>query len=317
MNNTHGQVIFVIILVLVGIFLLHLYRKHFKSIILPNVLLISGAVKSGKSLLSVHYARKVYRRNLFSYYVGCFFNKLFHLGKDLEKPMLYSNIKLARTDFNLLSMDIILRKVRIPAKSVVLMDEASLIADSMMYQDKEINNALTLFVKLFAHYSHNGTLIINTQSVADLHYSFKRCINQYLYVSKRLKLPFVSVLWVREMFYASDNNTINTSNSDVDDGLKKILIWNSSYRLYDSLCYSSFTDYLPVKVCYTYEKMSKDDDLKCYCLVSFQDFAVRMNKECAKAYGFDNDSSVVPEKVEENKETENVEEGEKEDEAYY
>lgn len=305
-SNT-GFVIFIFICILFGVFLLHLYRKHFKQIILPNVFLVSGAVKSGKSFLSVHYALKVYKRNLRNYYITKFFCKLLHKDFNKLKPMFYSNMKLAKVDFNLLSMNILLRKVRIPDKSVVLLDEASLIADSMMYGDKDINNALTLFVKLFAHYSHGGTLVINTQQISDLHFSFKRCINNYLYISKKLRLPFFSVLWVREMFYASDNNVNNTTTSDMDDGLKKILVLNRVFKKYDQYYLSSLTDYLPYEVCYTYDKLDYSDDLKTYVLVSLQDFCVKINKDMAVAYGFDTDDSVVDENNE-NEVIENEEE---------
>lgn len=291
--ENRGNILFIIILVLVAIFLIHLFRKHFKSVVLGNVSLISGAVKSGKSFLSVHFALSIYRKNVCLYYIKHFFNKLLHRADDDMKPMLYSNMKLARVDFNLLSMDILLRKVRIPPKSVVLLDEASIIADSMLYQDKDINNALTLFVKLFAHYSHNGSLIINTQSVSDLHFSFKRCINSYLYIHKKLRLPFFTIFWVREMFYTSDNSVINTSNSDVDDTLKKIIVLNRTYKKYDCLYLSSLTDYLPYQVVYDYEKLDYTDDLKCYKLVSFQDFATKVNHDLEVAYHFDSDTSVV------------------------
>ena len=280
-----GLVIFIIILVLVVIFLLHLFRKHFKSLILPNVYLITGAVKSGKTLLSVHLAIKTYKRNLRSYYLRLFFMKLLHREDDCKKPMLYSNIKLARVNFNLLTFDIILNKVRIPNKSVVLIDEASLLADSMLYNDKDINNTLTRFVKLFAHATHGGSLIIDTQNISDLHFSFKRCMNEYLYINKRLKLPFFSILWVREMFYSSENQTMNTTGEDLDLTLRKVLILNTTYKKYDCYCYSSFTDYLDYQVVYDYEKLGIHDDLKCYKLVSFQDYASDINDAMLKHYG--------------------------------
>ena len=270
---------------LVGIFLLHLFRKHFKSLVLPNVYLITGAVKSGKTLLSVHLAIKTYKRNVRAYYFRYFIMKILHREDDCQKPMLYSNIKLAKVNFNLLTMDIVLNKVRIPNKSVVLIDEASLLADSMLYGDKDINNILTRFVKLFAHATHGGSLIIDTQNISDLHFSFKRCMNEYLYINKRLKLPFISVLWVREMFYSSENQTMNVAGEDLDLTLRKILIFNNTYKKYDCYCYSSFTDFLPYQVCYDFDKLAYDDDLKCYKLISFQDYAAEINETMKKQYG--------------------------------
>lgn len=245
---------------------------------MPNVFLISGAVKTGKTLLSVHLAKKEYKRNLRNWYLRRFFLKLF--GRDVPlKPMLYSNIPLARIRYNLLTMDIILQEKRIPDKSVVLIDEASLLADSTLCKDKYVNNKLMRFVKLFAHYSHGGKLIIDTQSISDLHFSFKRCMNNYLYIYSRVKYPFITIMKVREMLYSDDGSLTNNSQEDIELSMRTMVIFNRTYNDYDCYCYSSFTDMLPFEVRYNTEKLTKRDDMKCYNLVSFQDFAKKINKD--------------------------------------
>lgn len=276
MDNTFGFIFIILLVVLVLWFI----RRHFKRLVIPNVYLISGAVKTGKTLLSVHLAKKEYRRNIRSYYLRVLFMKLlFFKNKDLpKKPMLYTNIPLGRCKFNLLTMDILLQKVRIPDKSVVLIDEASLLADSTMIKDKNINNKLMRFVKLFAHYTHGGKLIIDTQSIADLHFSFKRCMNSYLYIYERTKYPFITVMKVREMLYSTDGSLVNNSNEDIELSMRKIVIFNRTYKDYDCYCYSSFTDMLPYQVRYDVKSLSKDDDMKVYHLVSFQDFSKEINK---------------------------------------
>jgi len=279
-----SKVIAICFLLLIAIIVLRIIRKHFKVITMPNVFLITGAIKTGKTLLSVHLARKEYRKALLRWYVRKFFRTLLH--KDVEeKPMLYSNIHLARTKYNILSLDIILCKVRIPPKSIVLLDEASLLADSMMFKDKYINERLMQFVKLFAHYSHGGKLIIDTQSLSDLHFSFKRCLNNYIYIYSRTKLPFITIMKVREMLWSDDNSMINVSNEDIELSMRKVIIFNGSYKLYDCYCYSSFTDFLPMKVVYDRDKKSVKDDLKCYKLVSFHNFAQEINDAMKEHYG--------------------------------
>lgn len=274
-NTRFLSFLLVIVLVLIVWFYI---KKKIKILNVPNVFLISGAVKTGKTLLSVHLAKKEYKRNLRNWYIKRVFLKLF--GRDVPlKPMLYSNIPLARVKYNLLSMGIILQDVRIPDKSVVLIDEASLLADSTLFKNKDVNNKLMRFVKLFAHYSHGGKLIIDTQSISDLHFSFKRCMNNYLYIYSRVKYPFITIMRVREMLYSDDGSLMNNSNEDIELSMRRIIIFNRTYNDYDCYCYSSFTDYLPYEVRYDVEKLSKRDDMKCYNLVSFQDFAKKINKD--------------------------------------
>lgn len=271
------RTILIILIGVVVLFLLHWINKHFKRINMPNVFLITGAVKTGKTLLSVHLARKEFRKARFQWYIKSFFLRC--LGREIpNKPMLYTNIPLARTEYNIVTFDILTCKVRIPDKSIVLLDEASLIADSMMFKDKKINNALMRFVKLFAHYTHGGKLIIDTQSISDLHFAFKRCLNQYIYIYSRVKFPFVTTMKVREMMYSDDGSMVNNSSEDIELSMRTIFMFNSTYSLYDCYCYSIFTDHLPYQVKYDTKKLTKDDDMKAYQLVSFQDFGKEINK---------------------------------------
>lgn len=262
------QLIILIILILLLIFIF----KQFKQLNISCVFLIDGAVKGGKTLLSVHCAKFKIRLNKFVWYVRFPFLKLLHKEVPL-KPMLYSNIPLRKIKYNDLTLDIIKRKVRIPNKSVVLMDEASLVADSMLYNDKTLNEEIQLFVKLFGHYSHGGTLILNTQSIGDLHFNFKRCISKYLYIYSRKKVPFFTILKVREMMYSDDgNNVTNCINSDLEDDLKTLIIPNSVYKMYDCYCYSIFTDNLPYFCNSKVKIKGKKDSLKQDKLVSFKTF---------------------------------------------
>lgn len=279
MNSHIGLILILVVALIVLVFI----KRKFKSLVVPNVYLISGRVKSGKTLLSVHLAIKQYRKAMFKYYIKCCIARMFF--RDMpEKPMLYSNIPLAKVKHNPFTFDILFQKVRIPHGSVVLLDEASLLADSMLFNDKYVNNKLMRFVKLFAHYSHGGYLFIDTQAVADLHFSFRRCIGSYLYIENRTKLPFVSILSVREFMYADDKSVVNSVNEDAELSMRKVIIWNSSYKKYDSYCYSSFTDKKPLQVDYDVDIKSYKDNLKVYRLVSLQDFAKEINTYMEKEY---------------------------------
>lgn len=296
LNQNSG---FIIILVVLGLIALIFIKRKFKSIKMPNVFLITGAVKSGKTLLSVHLAKKAYRKALLEYGIKKAFLTMFFIPNDLERPMLYSNIPLAKVKYNIINIDMILCNVRIPYKSVVLLDEASLLIDSMTFKDKNINNKLTRWVKLFAHITHGGRLIISTQAICDLHFSFKRCINSYLYCYSRVKLPFFTIMKVREMLYSEDGSMINNSSEDIELSMRNVLIFNSSYKSYDCYAFSTFTDYKTIYVDYDKAKKGYKDDLKTYQLVSFHDFAKTMNKENKQHYPLDENGERIYEEDEE------------------
>ena len=111
MDNLVGNTRFLSILLIIVLCLIVYFfiRKRIKVLNVPNVFLISGAVKTGKTLLSVHLAKKEYRRNLRNWYIKKFFLRAFKRPIP-KRPMLYTNIPLARVKYNLLSMNIILQK---------------------------------------------------------------------------------------------------------------------------------------------------------------------------------------------------------------
>lgn len=270
--NNQSNGLFLIVCIVLAIVVIIFIRRKIKVLKIPSVYLITGAVKTGKTFLSVHFAIKRYRKAVFNWHIQRFICAIMRRPLP-DRPMLYSNIPLRWIRFNKFSYNILLRKVRIPAKSVVLLDEASLIADSMLFKDKDINNRLMLFIKLFGHYSHGGNLIINTQSISDLHFSFKRCINSYCFIYAGTRIPFFTIMKVREMMYSDEKNNIqNVYNDDLELSMRTLLIWNKVYKMYDCYCYSIFTDELPLEVNYDTEILRRYDSAKTKDLISLQDF---------------------------------------------
>ena len=282
MNNTirtNTNIWTILIFVVIGIIVLFVIRKKLKILKIPCVFFIDGAPKTGKSALSVHLARKTYLKNVFAWHIGkCFYWLKNHnlLGYPL-KPMLYCNIPLA-CHHNKLTKEIILRQVRIPNKSVVLIDEASLVADSMLFKDKITNYQILMFAKLFGHYSHGGTLILNSHTITDLHYAFKRSLGTYLYIYQSNKLPLITLCKCREMVYCDNANMVNDISADAELSMRTLLYFNWVYKLYDCFCYSCFTDDLQYQVDYHYAYDKKD--LKCRRIVSFNQDISKM--ECDK-----------------------------------
>lgn len=280
--------VLLIILIVVSIFFLIWWIKHAKKLKISNVYFVSGAVKTGKSYVTVALGVKTYRKNLRWFYIGYPLLRLKlalrHEKYDerIYKPMLYSNIPLRYVRHNRFTKDILLRKVRIPNKSVVILDEMSLIADSMLFKDNEINNELILFFKLFGHYSHGGSCIINSQTIADNHFAVKRSIGRYLYVYNRTKFPFVTILKGVERVYSDDTTSLNVVEGDLEDTQKRLLFLNKYYRYYDCYCYSIFTDDLSIEVDYDYPIKRRKDSLKCDNLVTLQSFSEFLDKRKRK-----------------------------------
>ena len=266
-----GFKISMITLIIIGIILILILISYLKSkkIKLPNVFLVTGGVKTGKTVISVWLSIRQYKKNLRQVKRYNFIRNL--VKKELlELPLLYSNIHLRNVKYVYLTKAILERKERMNYKSVVLIDEVSLLADSMLYKDNEINERLMLFVKLFGHETKGGYLIVNTQSLKDCHYAFKRCISSYLWIHTRSNNVLFSTFKVRELMFSSENETSNNFNEDIEKSTVSLFMLNKYYKYYDCFCYSSFTDNLNI-----YNKIyfkNKNDSLKCNNLLSFQNF---------------------------------------------
>lgn len=255
------------ILILVGLFFLYLYiRKNFKLPKFGSLCVTTGGLKTGKSTYSLYLAKRTYKRNLRSVKIRNFFLKLFK--KPLEElPLFYSTIPVAFPHVRL-TLDLIMRKTRFAYRSVVWIDEATLLADSQLYKDTEINAQLLEFCKLFGHETKGGCLFFTSHCIGELHVAMRRCSSEYFYVHSMFKwIPFFLVATVREERYTEDGTTLNTYESDVEESLKKVLIPKRIWKDFDCYCYSIMTDDLPVE-----SNVIEVDSLKADYIVSFSPF---------------------------------------------
>lgn len=286
-----GVFIFIGLIALIVIFLLWFFIFKVKHLKVPSVYLITGGVKTGKSFVSVWLAVKNYKRacrkaRICNFFIKCVANPIrrfknlkrepIPLYKYREKPMLYSNMRLRNIKYNLLTLDVIERKVRIPTGSIVLIDEISLFADSTLcltpkYKSEKLHEKLMLFVKLFGHYC-GGKLIVNTQALCDCAHEFKRCISNYLWICVNKKFPLFSLLTVRELAHSEDNDIVNNFSQDSEVDTRPLFILNKYYKYYDYRCYSIFTDGLELQVNYDNPILDKHDSLKTEVLLTLQDF---------------------------------------------
>ena len=255
------------IIIAVAIFFIHKFLNKFKLVKIGSMALFNGGVKTGKSTLSVNTAYREYKRRVRATKFKNFFRQLFNKEK-IELPLLYSNVPL-NLKYVPLTDDLLTRKERFVYGSVIYVQEASLVADSQLLKNMDLNEQLLLFNKLIGHETKGGVLIYDTQCISDLHYSIKRCLSNYFYIHRLVKwIPFFLVAYVQECRYSEDGSVITTSSEDVENTLKKVIVSKRTWKLFDCYCYSTLTDHLPVN-----DKVvdgTKLDTLKANEVVSFR-----------------------------------------------
>ena len=261
------------LLLFVGIGILILFFvmkfiKKFKVAKIGSLCLVNGGVKCGKSTLSVSIVRSEYKSRVRRVKFMNFFKKLFH--KPLkELPLIYSNVPLA-CPYVPLTDDLLLRKTRFVYGSVIYCQEASLVADSQLIKDMDINQRLLLFNKLIGHETKGGVVVYDTQCINDLHYSIKRCLSNYIYVHHLVKwIPFILIAYVEENRYSDDNSVVNVQDKDVEEKLRKIIISKRNWKYFDCYCYSVLTDDLPVEKTVVKNNL-QTQDLKARRILSFR-----------------------------------------------
>lgn len=255
------SLIILLLVLALALFIVYKIMSKFKVPKVGCLALVTGGVKTGKSTFAVNLAVKNYNRIHRSWKIRGFFQRLLHIPVD-EEPLLYSNIPLA-VPYVKVTDDLITRKKRLRYKSVMYINEASLVADSQLHIDMDINERLLLFNKLIGHETKGGLLIYDTQCIADLHYSIKRCVSEYFYIHHLEKrIPFVMCAQVREERHSEDGSSVNTYNEDIESSLKKVLISKRVWKKFDAYCFSYLTDNLPVEdnvVCGSKDNLKPDE----------------------------------------------------------
>lgn len=253
-----------IILFLVLLFFVKKILNRFKVPKVGAMALVSGGVKCGKSTLSVAIAISEFKRRVRRVKFKNFFCKLFK--KPLfEYPLLYSNVPL-KIPYVPVTEDLLTRKKRFAYGSVIYISEASLVADSQLIKNTELNEQLLLFNKLIGHSTKGGCIIYDTQCIGDLHYSIKRCLSEYIYIHHLTKwIPFFLVAYVQECRYSDDKTTINVNDDDVEIKLRRVIIPKRTWKYFDCYCYSVLTDHLPEE-----KNIRCTNDLKARHIISFR-----------------------------------------------
>lgn len=237
---------FFLILAVVGFVVWFIFRKQFKTLIFGAMAVFSGGLKAGKSTISLYVAKKTYDWNVFNVKLMNFFLRLFR-KKEMEMPLFYSTIPLSFPHVRI-TKDLLKRNTRFAYKSVVWIDEASLLADCSLYKDGELNAQLLEFAKLFAHETKGGCLILVTHDVSELHISLRRVCSRVFHVVDTVKwLPFFLICTVREERYSEGGQVSNVYEEDLQETLKRVIVPKKVWKYFDCYCYSSMTDDLPIE----------------------------------------------------------------------
>lgn len=220
-----------------------------------NLVLVTGGVKTGKTQLSVALAVKQYKKQLAKWRKKCRRARA-RYEPIPEKPLLYSNMPIGKVGdgYAPLTIDLVTLQKRFRWGSVVYYNEASLIAGSKDIKDEELNDHLLKFFKLCAHFTMGGYVFLDTQSPADCHYTVKRSLSTAYDIWYRVTLPFVSLIWLREMKIVDGEGSvaidtqIDPQDGVMDGGKKRYfrLISNRWWKYYDQYAYSAQVEDLPV-----------------------------------------------------------------------
>ena len=261
-----------IILIILALVLVCFVAYKLKIPKCGNMILVTGGVKTGKTTLSVHLVRRLWKKQKMKVRIHNALLrvlKIFPKWRGKEKkplPLIYSNVPLS-IPYVPLTQGLLERQERFVYGSIIYCCEASLIADSMSYKDDFVNEQLLLLNKLIAHETRGGYIVYDTQSISDNHYAVKRCLSSYFYIHHAVKIPFFVLMYVRELKFSEDNSAVNTFDSDVEDGLELVIVPKRVWKLFDCYCYSALTDHLPVV-----DKTVVAKSLKATRIVSFKKF---------------------------------------------
>lgn len=259
------EILILAILVVVGFFIGRLIFKQYKTLKVGSIALVTGGVKTGKSTLAIYIAISNYKRKIRQAKFRNFFRKIFDLPLE-ELPLLYSNIPLT-VPYVPITQELLRREERFVYNSVAYIGEVSLVADSQMIKDKELNDSLLAFFKLFGHETKGGLCVMDSQCVSDCHYSLKRVLSEYFYIHHLVKwIPFFMVAYLKECRYSEDGSIVQSEQEDTEVQLKRVIIPKKYWKYFDSYCYSALTDKLPVNK----NVVDKVDSLKATKIVSFK-----------------------------------------------
>lgn len=204
-----------------------------------TVLLFTGGLGSGKSLLSSTYALILLRKNRFKVWL---YNLMpWHWRKKRPRPMLYSSIpfRISRKEWALqLTPEHLLLHKRLIDRSVVYLDELDSFANQFDFKNQPILENFNEYMRLFRHYTRGGYMVTNTQASDNCVLQIRRRINTCFNLMHFKKwFFFFYTVKIRNISLSEELKTIEEGN--VEDNMStKFGVLPVFMRHYDTYCYS-------------------------------------------------------------------------------
>lgn len=181
-------------LILLGaaIVFLIIWKKFIKpaSVNYDSTICFCGGLGSGKTLNSVKFAKRYFRRVHLRWRLSCWWRSLKNKFRDEdeqlafdEEPCFYSNIpvKLGRKRFCYrLTREHMIFKWRLPEKSVVFIDELPKFCSQHEWDSYDVQTVLDEWFTFFRHYV-DGLFVCNAQSLDEVVAPIRRKLNAYYY----------------------------------------------------------------------------------------------------------------------------------------
>ena len=203
-----------------------------------TVLLFTGGLGSGKSLLSTEMALRLLRKNRFK--VWLYNIKPWHKEKK-PRPVLYSSIpfRVSRKEWALqLTPEHLLLQKRLIEKSVCFLDELDSFANQFDFKLENILDNFNEYCRLYRHYTKGGYLVTNTQASDNCVLQIRRRINTCLNL-----MHFKKHFWIfytvkiRNISLSEELKTVENENAE-DNMSTKFGFMPIFCRHYDTYCYS-------------------------------------------------------------------------------
>lgn len=246
----------------------------------------TGGLGSGKTLMSVHMAKKIYKKQIRKWKWTNFKidlrNRFRNTMEDhIEKPLLFSNMpfyinKRKGILTNKITASHLLEQERIPLGSVVMIDELGAFANQFEYTNRNVVVTLDDFIRFFRHYTKGGYLVVNDQCSENINLVVRRRLNivhnlANCFVLWRFCFYFERMITISEEIKTIDMRSQETDKeNDTQNNMvfRFKFLWHKND--YDTYCHSeryktvpqgNYEEYTELKL-YEILKCPRDDNKK-------------------------------------------------------
>lgn len=231
-----------------------------------TVLLFTGGLGSGKSLLSSEYALRLLKKNRFKVWWHNLMPWNWQKEKQYARPLLYSSIpfRVSRKEWAIqLTPDHLLLQKYIVPRSVCYLDELDSFANQFDFKLDPILNNFNEFCRLYRHYTRGGYLVTNTQASDNCVLQIRRRINTCFNLMQFKKWFFIFyTVKIRNISLSEELKTVEEGNVE-DNMCIKFGILPVFLRHYDTYCYSDRFVTVPVGEERTYFRLKTNVLIEC------------------------------------------------------